>query len=42
MHRITQDYLGAEKVPNLDDFAEIYGKMAINGFEICDEFGNNR
>ena len=42
VHRITQDYLGKDQVPDLDQFAEIYGKMAINGFEICDEMGNNR
>lgn len=40
VHRIAQDYL--QEVPSLDEFAEIYGRMAINGFEICDEFGNNR
>ena len=42
VHRIIVDYLGAENVPDLDDFACIYGRMAINGFEICDEMGCNR
>ena len=42
VHRMTEDFIGSDKVPNLDDFAEIYGRMAINGFEICDELGNNR
>ena len=42
VHRVTVDYMGKENVPDLDDFAEIYGRMAINGFEICDEMGNNR
>ena len=42
VHRMTCDFLGPEDVPDLDEFSEIYGRMAINGFEICDEFGNNR
>ena len=42
IHRITQSYIGVDQVPDLDDFGEIYGRLAINGFEICDEFGNNK
>ena len=42
VHRIVTDYLGKDNVPDLDGFADIYGRMAINGFEICDEMGNNR
>ena len=42
VHRMTQNYLGEDKIPDLDTFGDIYGKLAINGFEICDEFGNNR
>jgi len=42
VHRMTSDYLGKEKVPQLDEFGEIYGRMAINGFEVCDELGSNR
>ena len=42
IHRITQSYIGVDQVPDLDAFGEIFGRLAINGFEICDEFGNNR
>ena len=42
VHRIVTDYMGKDNVPDLDGFADIYGRMAINGFEICDEMGNNR
>ena len=48
-YKMTKDYLtgGAENcrvshMPAFEEFAEIYGKMAINGFEICDEWGHNR
>ena len=42
IHRITQSYLGVDQVPDLDAFGEIFGRLVINGFEICDEFGNNK
>ncbi len=42
VHKMVQSYIGHDKTPTLDQFADIYGKMAINGFEICDEMGHNR
>ena len=42
IYRMTTDYIGMENMPSFDEFADIYGKMAINGFEICDDMGQNR
>ena len=43
IYRMVTDYIGMKNMPlNFDEFADIYGKMAINGFEICDEMGQNR
>ncbi len=44
-YKMAGNYLkgsGLPQLPDFDTFAEIYGKMAINGFEICDEWGHNR
>ena len=42
IYRMTTDYIGTQNMPSFEDFADIYGKMAINGFEICDDMGRNR
>ena len=42
IYRMVTDYIGMKNMPHFDKFTDIYGRMAINGFEICDELGQNR